>query len=221
MNDTHRYDDLLSRIRQAQLGRCTCLTNDPEPALHRLGCVYRVLGEAAQVISQQPFDHGPWRYVARPGADQLILRYYLESADFHHDVRLYLNGDFADDASRALYAAGLVAKLNTDPSAQLAEAIRTAHHWRANHDQMVHRLRLFTQREDLPVDRLPAYHALIDAQDRLTASNKLAVANRYAARAKALEDVMAMLGARATMEELADYCQTEYIAALEAGRSLL
>lgn len=221
MTDTTYIDDLLHRIKRAQIGRCNCLTKTPEPDMHRLECTYRVLADAAAVIMQQPFDKGPWRYWTEPMADQHVHRYFIESADFHHDVRLYVNGDFADDASRAKYAAGLVAKLNAEPAAQLADAIRKASHWRHNHDQMVQRLRLFTQREDLPVDRLPAYQALVDAQDQLATMKSQLVANRYAARAKAMEDVMAMLGARATLEELADYLQGEYMAALEAGRELL
>lgn len=38
-------------------------------------------------------------------------------------------------------------------------------HWKANHDQMVQRLRLLTQRQDLPVERISAYQALIQAQE--------------------------------------------------------
>lgn len=38
-------------------------------------------------------------------------------------------------------------------------------HWKANHDQLAARLRLFTQRPDLPVDRLPAYLAMAQYQD--------------------------------------------------------
>ena len=34
-------------------------------------------------------------------------------------------------------------------------------HWKSNHDNVVNKLRLFTQREDLPVDRIPAYRYVI------------------------------------------------------------
>lgn len=34
-------------------------------------------------------------------------------------------------------------------------------HWKANHDNVMNKLRLFTQRKDLPVDRLPAYKYVI------------------------------------------------------------
>lgn len=40
-----------------------------------------------------------------------------------------------------------------------------AKHWQANNTQLAERLRLFTQRPDLPVDRLPAYQALAQYQD--------------------------------------------------------
>lgn len=34
-------------------------------------------------------------------------------------------------------------------------------HWKANHDNVMNKLRLFTQRKDLPVDRLPAYNYVL------------------------------------------------------------
>lgn len=40
-------------------------------------------------------------------------------------------------------------------------------HWKGNHGEIVKRLALFTQRDDLPVDRLPAYQALIRAQEQI------------------------------------------------------
>ena len=38
----------------------------------------------------------------------------------------------------------------------LQEKEREVAHWKANHDNIVRKLRLFTQRQDLPVDRIPA-----------------------------------------------------------------
>ena len=40
-------------------------------------------------------------------------------------------------------------------------------HWKANHDNVVERLRLFTQRKDLPVDRVDAYKSLTKAQEEV------------------------------------------------------
>lgn len=47
----------------------------------------------------------------------------------------------------------------------LEEAKKLLHHWMANHKNLAERLRLFTQRHDLPVDRLPAYQHLIQLQE--------------------------------------------------------
>lgn len=44
-----------------------------------------------------------------------------------------------------------------------------AKHWKANHDNMVARCALLSQREDLPVDRIPAYQTLIELQARVSA----------------------------------------------------
>jgi hypothetical protein len=44
-----------------------------------------------------------------------------------------------------------------------AEAMR----WKADHGDMVKRAALLRQRDDLPVDRIPAYAALVEAQTKL------------------------------------------------------
>lgn len=51
--------------------------------------------------------------------------------------------------------------------AKLTEAEKDVEHWRANHDNVVAKLRLFTQREDLPVDRLPAYEYVLELEKKL------------------------------------------------------
>lgn len=54
--------------------------------------------------------------------------------------------------------------------ANLAEAKKGAEHWKSNHASVVAKLRLFTQREDLPVDRLPAYAYVLELERKLTES---------------------------------------------------
>ena len=51
-----------------------------------------------------------------------------------------------------------------------AEGSQEVKHWRANHDNVVKKLRLFTQREDLPVDRLPAYEYVVELEKKLAAA---------------------------------------------------
>ena len=54
--------------------------------------------------------------------------------------------------------------------ANLAEAKNAAEHWKSNHHNVVAKLRLFTQREDLPVDRLPAYQYVLELERKLAES---------------------------------------------------
>lgn len=51
--------------------------------------------------------------------------------------------------------------------ADLARASSQITHWRNNHDNVLAKLRLFTQREDLPVDRIPAYQHVLDLERQL------------------------------------------------------
>lgn len=62
---------------------------------------------------QAPGDRGPWRAV--PNASDMIC---IESGDFEHDVRLYVDGDFENDQQRFTYAEGIAAKLNAEQPAQ-------------------------------------------------------------------------------------------------------
>jgi hypothetical protein len=75
--------------------------------------------------SDQARDAGPWRYGTHPDNPLFALRYYLESDDSTHDVRLYINGDFADDAQRKQYGEALAASLNAArPALVGAEPVR-------------------------------------------------------------------------------------------------
>jgi hypothetical protein len=52
-------------------------------------------------------DKGPWS--AGSGARGV----YVQSDDFEHDVRLYINGDFADAHEKLDYAVWLAERLNS------------------------------------------------------------------------------------------------------------
>lgn len=58
------------------------------------------------------FDKGPWTYRTDPKAETHLGRYFIESDDFSHDVRLYINGDFGSDDDRRVYGEALAATLN-------------------------------------------------------------------------------------------------------------
>ena len=53
-------------------------------------------------------ERGPW--TAR--TDKGDSKVFIESGDFTHDVRLYVNGDFEDDAQRMAYAQEIARRLN-------------------------------------------------------------------------------------------------------------
>lgn len=54
-------------------------------------------------------DKGPWR----PGVTEDGHRHFVESDDFTHDVRLYLDGDFGSSEDKAAYMRGIAAALNS------------------------------------------------------------------------------------------------------------
>ena len=56
-------------------------------------------------------DHGPWRAGVDNECD-LIDKVYIESLDFTHDVRLYVNGDFTSEEDKLLYAKDIARQLN-------------------------------------------------------------------------------------------------------------
>lgn len=66
----------------------------------------------AAAESAKDTDKGPWRYHYDAKAIDPIHRYFIESDDSHHDVRLYVNGDFANDEQRQEYGCGITAILN-------------------------------------------------------------------------------------------------------------
>lgn len=51
--------------------------------------------------------------------------------------------------------------------ARVAELEKERDHWKANHKNVIEQLRLFKQRPDLPVDRLPAYQRLVELQEQV------------------------------------------------------
>lgn len=62
-------------------------------------------------------DAGPWK----AGEDDNCA--YLQSDDFTHDVRLYINGDFGDRETRMKYAKWLEYKLNAAPQPPATEMV--------------------------------------------------------------------------------------------------
>jgi hypothetical protein len=63
---------------------------------------------------QKPTDPvsecGPWRAGVDPGEGQ--WRVFVESGDFTHDARLYVTGDFRDEAQQLAYAQEIAWRLN-------------------------------------------------------------------------------------------------------------
>lgn len=55
-------------------------------------------------------DRGPWK--ASKDGDHHVTGCWVESGDFAHDVRLYVNGDFATMEQRLSYAEHIARKLN-------------------------------------------------------------------------------------------------------------
>lgn len=62
-------------------------------------------------MSKSVVDKGPWHH----GVTQDGKRTFVQSEDFRHDVRLYVDGDFAGDDDKALYAKGIAEQLNAAP----------------------------------------------------------------------------------------------------------
>jgi len=55
-----------------------------------------------------PKERGPWQ----AGVVESDGRVFVESHDFTHDVRLYVDGDFRNDAERLAYAEEITRRLN-------------------------------------------------------------------------------------------------------------
>src|SRR5690625_3225709 len=66
----------------------------------------------------EPVDKGPWK----AGVNRSDKRTFIESDDFTHDVRLYVDGDFADQDEKLAYALGIADQLNAAP--QPAKPVR-------------------------------------------------------------------------------------------------
>jgi len=60
------------------------------------------------------WDRGIWT------VGQTESQEFIESSDFNHDVRLYLNGDFEDDTQRLNYLQHIADRLNTHPVKELS-----------------------------------------------------------------------------------------------------
>ena len=72
----------------------------------------QVATNIAPAPESEHFDKGPWTYRTDPKASTHVGRYFVESDDFSHDVRLYINGDFADDDACRAYGEALARTLN-------------------------------------------------------------------------------------------------------------
>ena len=59
------------------------------------------------------WDRGTWT------VGETESQEFIESSDFNHDVRLYLNGDFEDDTQRLNYLQHIADRLNTHPVKEL------------------------------------------------------------------------------------------------------
>lgn len=64
----------------------------------------------AITASQESPDLGPWHYGVTK--EETRRRVYLESDDFEHDVRLYLDGNFGSVEAMLVYASSLGQLLN-------------------------------------------------------------------------------------------------------------
>jgi hypothetical protein len=62
------------------------------------------------------WDRGIWTV----GVDGMTKE-FIESSDFHHDVRLYLNGDFETDTQRLNYLQHIADRLNAYPAKTLTD----------------------------------------------------------------------------------------------------
>ena len=61
------------------------------------------------------WDRGTWT------VGQTESQEFIESSDFNHDVRLYLNGDFETDTQRLNYLQHIADRLNTHPANTLTD----------------------------------------------------------------------------------------------------
>ncbi len=59
-------------------------------------------------MTPPPRERGPWRVGVVKGDG----RVFVESDDFAHDVRLYVDGDFRNQDERLAYAREIASRLN-------------------------------------------------------------------------------------------------------------
>lgn len=67
-------------------------------------------------MSKSVVDKGPWHH----GVTQDGKRHFVQSEDFRHDTRLYIDGDFAGTNDKERYAKGIATQLNAAPVAAQA-----------------------------------------------------------------------------------------------------
>ena len=89
-----------------------CAINAPEQALEALAAESQARGEYDDA-TPTPTERGPWVYHPRSIEDGKRIDAYLESDDFTHDVRLYINGDFGSDAQCDTYGRMIAERLNS------------------------------------------------------------------------------------------------------------
>ena len=113
-------------VNQQLLAALKMVLDDPD-ALDGRPRTYKCVMEAiAAAEAAQPVDKGPWRHGI---TKDMKPRVFIESDDFTHDVRLYVDGDFADTAERVTYAEGIAQQLNAAqpvavPDARIIKLLR-------------------------------------------------------------------------------------------------
>lgn len=83
-------------------------------------CKQYTIEEPLSAVAAVP-DKGPWRAAHDKNETR---RAFIESDDFTHDVRLYVNGDFATDEQRMDYARQIAQRLNAVPADVERDAAR-------------------------------------------------------------------------------------------------
>lgn len=79
-------------------------------------------------------DYGPW-YSGKTSDG----RVFVQSEDFTHDVRLYIDGDFAGIEDKLLYAEDIKKRLNTNPNEledTLTDAVMDVYHKTPNYEAL-------------------------------------------------------------------------------------
>lgn len=114
-------------------------------------------------------DAGPWRYHADPAAAQHVHRYFVESDAGSPDVRLYINGNFGNDAERAEYGQALAQALNG-----LARSPAGAPGLAAGTRQLEALRSLASMAGSFPSELSPNHPEVLEAHAALAAANETA-----------------------------------------------